>query len=173
MRCGLFIALLPGCGFIQVVDKSPQYDTATESETGAVAYGYALIRDRSDADPGVTAGVDIEGIELETPAGGTFYATLVYECAYGPGREDEDEVCNAVTGTPGAELVSLGGDGGTLVVAFGGEAIVSGAMITVYEDGHESGELYDIYVGTSTSSSSGSWTTCAAGATGTVTCEAP
>ena len=173
MRGVVFIALLTGCGFIQVVDKSPQYDTGTESESEAGAYSYALIRDRSEADPGITAGVDIEGIELATPSGGTFYATLVYECAYGPGREDEDESCSSVTGTPGAEYVSLGGDGGTLVVAFGGEAIVTGSTITVYEGGPESGEAYDIDVGTSTSSRSGSWVTCAAGVSGTATCEAP
>ncbi len=170
MRWMLPLVALIGCDFIEVVDKDIASDTA--STYGGATYAYVLVGDRSSTDLSSTAGIDLEGIRLDTPSGGIFYSTLVHECEFGPGREDEAD-CSGLVGSPGSESVSLGGDGGTVIVSFGGEYIESGATITVYEDGYESGELYDIYVGDTTSSNTGTWTTCAAGATGEFPCEVP
>ncbi|MFT4627025.1 MAG: hypothetical protein ACI8PZ_005706 [Myxococcota bacterium] len=169
MRWTLLLAL-SGCGIIEILDKDPGTDTAT---TGSGAsYPYVLIGDRGSNDVSPTAGVDIEGVRLETASGSTYYATVVQECKFGSGRE-ADADCGEVTGSPGSATVSLGGDGGSLIVSFGGELAYSGDVITVYEDGYEGGELYDIYLGDSSSSTIGSWVTCAAGATGETDCEVP
>ncbi len=158
--------LLCACGFIEFEGK----DTDTGSRLD-VTYVYVLVGDRSSTDLAADAGIDVEGIALDN--GTTQYATQVHECEPGPGRGDDDVDCNVVTGTPGSEVVSLGGQGGTLIVGFGGVTIPSGATVTVYEDGSNGSELYDVYVGDSTSSASGTWTTCVGGATGTVSCEVP
>ncbi len=157
---------------------------------GAVPLPYLYImvvdlENSSTASATHTAGVDIDGIGL-TVSGLPYFADNVESVVFGvgdnAGAQDGTQVlsvpensCDA--GAP--TFVSLGGDGGTLIVSFGEKtALNEGDVVTVYECGPQQTpgaieEHYAIFVGVSPDPSADTWTTCTPDATGITSCTIP
>ena len=146
-------------------------------------YFYVLVEDQSTDPTGPTAGADIFGLSLVRGAAETF-VTQVHEVEFGLGDTSAAMDVNVALGVPGDPstacdpaapgFVSLGGEGGALVVSFGTlEEVRSGDVIRVYACDRAVAEPYDVLVGTSTTVSSPEWFVCGTGLTGRADCTVP
>ena len=166
-------------------------DTGGNEDTGSTqTYHYVMVEDLEDpgtSSPTHTAGVDIFGVQL-IEGGRTHNASQVHEVRFGTGDNSNATDANQVLGVPDDDCdpsadtpsyVSLGGDGGYLIVSFGSlEEIVEGDDIVVHECGRAQNpgatdEHYDFFVGVATGASDPNWVTVCTRSTGVQTCRVP
>lgn len=174
-----------GCG----AGEEPMPYEVVRMDAGPVVLRYVMVWDHESPEtssPTATSGVDIDAIKLDT-GDESFFANEVVDCSFGPG--DVGELagdCGNALGPPeggcdpeAPDFVSLGGNGGVLIVSFGdGVEISSGNQITVFECGQHqnaeaTAEVYDAHVGATTERSIRNWTTCIDHGMATSTCIVP
>jgi len=133
-----------------------------------------------------TAGADIDGLQLSQD-GRILYATAVQSMQQGSGEVSEAaSVSDAVFGAPQNDcspqaptFLSLGGEGGEVVVSFGSlQPLSEGDLLTVFECGKDqqatsTDDLYDVWVGTEADPNSGTWSRCVTAGTGIESCLVP
>jgi hypothetical protein len=136
-----------------------------------------------DNDSNGTAGADIHAIELDQ-GGRRTLAVQVDECTFGSLDNATANDCNDALNSSGAscnpatpEFVSLGGEGGSVVVSFGVD-ISPSATIRVYECGTTASptstpEHYSVSVGTTADPTSEDWFVCLARGTDITSCTVP
>ena len=143
-------------------------------------YLYVLVQDHTTAaEPGMD-GLDVDAIEV-VRGGQSYAATELLECAFGTGDNAEANDCNQALGAAGgncsaqpAEHVSLGGDGGYLLLGFSNlGAIEAGDHVIVHECDATDDGPYDVFVGVGATVSDPNWVVCAQTATGTTDCVVP
>jgi hypothetical protein len=156
---GLLAALTSACG---TAGDDATTTTSTAIPTQGQAYTYVLVVDNEvPAGPAGYEGADIDAIQLVT-ATGTFDAAQVVEVTFGVGDNINAADASSVLGAPGScsddspLYVSLGGEGGYLIVSFTGlQEVHAGDTIRVSECGTASD--YSVYVGVATSQSDPNW----------------
>jgi hypothetical protein len=165
-------------------------DTSTDEGGGFQTYHYVLIQDLENpntSSPTHTAGVDIDAVGLTKNGAAEIYAAQVHECNFGPGDNAHATNCNLAlgapqngcspTGTP--DYVSLGGDGGYIIVSFTNLAeIDTGNTLRVYECGSQqnpgaTAEHFDASVGVATTLNDPHWVACITNGTGIAECTVP
>ncbi len=133
-----------------------------------------------------TEGVDIYGVQLfHTLLANPTDAQQVHDCQFGSGDNSAATDCEYVVATHesacsgdegAADYVSLGGEGGYVIVSFGGEVMSTDDIIRVYEcetgtNGDNIEETYEVWTGVSTDPEDPSWLLCGDKMTGTEDCD--
>lgn len=158
-------------------------------EPTLASYRYVMVLDREDpstSSASSTAGADIDAVAVAKTDGSIQYATRVEVCTFGGGDNSGATDCSQALDVPESgcspdapDFVSLGGDGGTLVVGFAsGVAMENGDVLIVYECGGDQNpgatdEDFDAYIGVSADTADANWVRCMADASGIAQCAIP
>ncbi len=161
-------------------ESSDGVDASTDDVTEGQSYHYVLIEDlENPPSAGGRAGADMDGVELINGSG-SCYASTVHESGFGAGDDGDAQDTNQALGAPEgtcdaapATWVSLGGDGGYLVVSFTGLAeIRTGDTLRIHSCDAVGG-TYDAMVGVSNTPSDPNWVQVITDATGTASATVP
>jgi hypothetical protein len=116
-------------------------------ETGTdIVYRFLLIEDLTQGVTGPYPGVDLDAVTLTKAEGGDFYVTGVDDAELADGATNEANNLSAIMGAPddnceanSERFVSLGGEGGYIVVSFGTDIedvhFEEGDTLTIHEIG--------------------------------------